>query len=74
MVSRWLCAVQMLFLGASFFSLPAAATAVADTRMPSARSDGASAVMTDFLSLELVVLVGVVLLALVLIARSGKAA
>jgi hypothetical protein len=29
--------------------------------------------MTDFLSLELVVLIGVVLLALVVIARSGKA-
>jgi len=34
---------------------------------------GAAADMTDFLSLELVVLVGVVLLALVVIARSGNA-
>jgi hypothetical protein len=34
---------------------------------------GAPTDMTDFLSLELVVLVGVVLLALVVIARSGKA-
>jgi hypothetical protein len=73
MVSGWRCAIQILFPGTSFFSLAAAATAVADTGTPLARSDGASAVMTDFLSLELVVLVGVVLLALVLIARSGKA-
>jgi hypothetical protein len=34
---------------------------------------GAPTAMTDFLSLELVVLVGVVLLALVVIARSGNA-
>ena len=46
---------------------------MADTRAPSAHSDGASIGLTDFLSVELVVLVGVVLLALVVIARSGKA-
>ena len=73
MASRWLYAIQHLFAGVYFLSLPAGAAAVADTRSPSAQSDGASIDITDFLSLELVVLVGVVLLALVVIARSGKA-
>jgi len=56
-----------------FLSLPAGATAVADTKAPPAQSNSASAGIIDFLSLELVVLVGIVVLALVLIARSGKA-
>jgi len=73
MASRWLHSIQHLFLGVYFLSLPAGAAAVADTRAPSAHSDSASIGITDFLSLELVVLVGVVLLALVVIARSGKA-
>jgi hypothetical protein len=74
MASRWLHSIQSLFFGVYFLSLPAGAAAVADTRAPpSAHSDGASIGITDFLSLELVVLVGVVLLALVVIARSGKA-
>jgi len=73
MDSRWLCSIQYLFVGVCLLSLPAAAAKVADSRAPSAQSNGASAGMTDFLSLELVVLIGVVLLALVVIARSGKA-
>ena len=73
MASRWLHVIQHLFLSVCFLPFPAAAAIVADTRTPSAQSAGPSADMTDFLSLELVVLVGVVLLALVVIARSGKA-
>jgi hypothetical protein len=73
MASRWLYSIQYLFLGVCFLPLPTGAAAVADTRSSSAQSDGASAGIIDFLSLELIVLVGVVLLALVVIARSGKA-
>jgi len=49
------------------------AATIADTRAPSAQRNGAPTGMTNFLSIELVVLIGVVLLALVVIARSGKA-
>jgi len=73
MASRWLYSIQQLFLCVYFLSLPAGAATVADTRASSSHSDGASIGITDFLSLELVILVGVVLLALVVIARSGKA-
>lgn len=71
--TTWLYFIQRLFLSLYFVSLPAETAAVADTRVPSAQNIGASADMTDFLSVELVILVGVVLLALVVIARSGKA-
>jgi hypothetical protein len=73
MESRWLSSIQYLYLGMYFLSLPAGAATVVDTRGPSAQSDDTSIAMIDFLSLELIVLVAVVLLALVVIARSGKA-
>lgn len=72
MATRWRYFIQHLFLAVYSVSIPAAATGT-DTRAPSAQQSGASTDMTDFLSLELVVLVGVVMLALVVIARSGKA-
>lgn len=75
MAARWLCSIQYLLIGVCFCSLPAAAATVADTRAPPVKGHAASAGMgvIDFLSLELVVLIGVVLFALVVIARSGKA-
>ena len=73
MVSHCVYFIQYLFLGLYFVSLPAEAAAVTDARTASAQDNGAPASMTDFLSVELLVLVGVVLLALVVIARSGRA-
>lgn len=73
MASRWLSYIQCLSLGIYFLSLPAGAATVAGSRGLSAPSDDTSLTMIDFLSLELIVLVAVVLLALVVIARSSKA-
>ena len=73
MASGWLCTIQYLFIGVCLLPLPAGAATVAASIVPSAESHGVSAGMTDFPSLELVLLIGIVLLALVVIARSGNA-
>ena len=57
MATRWRYFIQHLFLAVYSVSIPAAATGT-DTRAPSAQQSGASTDMSDFLSLELVVLVG----------------
>ena len=75
MSPSWRHFIQRLLLSLVLVSFPLVAAPVADpaTQFAPNSANVGAADMTEFPSLELVVLVGVVLLALVVIARSGKA-
>ena len=73
MSTSWRHVIQFLLLSLYLVSFPIGAVPVDSTGARFTHSVAASADMTEFPSLELVVLVGVVLLALVVIARSGRA-
>ncbi len=68
----WPRAIRRLFSGVCCLSLPSAMATAADSGVRSSQHGDTFTEQVDFMSVELVVLVGVVLLALVVIARTGR--